>query len=486
MKLSAIKRITWEKDIEEFEKWYNAQLEIETFITNRNPLAKLFTKHSANVLILNNQYYYDRAGVKWDEDRNQTLRKRPLTLLAKLISKTKQDIKTIRHIAKDLKETKKIDEVSLQKFRELFFLIWCIFIVDLGRPLASLIQKRLEKRGLNPGQIDTLINYCVSFRNAFDFQKEAEDLKKIYHQLPQQYKAGSVVFKALPQNIKNTILIHWKKYRHLTGAWLDTKPETPSEIFLRLLTMREAQSPRRMQKISKGLQKFLSSDDLRLISLTRQHSFLDNYVSDIYERLDFLFNQHLSKQFAITFKDLSWYSFDELEELTKHGKKLTSQQLEQRKQYRIMAQIDEKVTMFYGKRNFEEVQKAISVKLPLITPTTTLKGFVASRGFIRAPVVIVNETKDIHKLKAGNILVSVMTHPDLMLAIQKCSGIITDAGGITSHAAIISREFNIPCIVGTGIATKILKDGDLVELDANNGTVRVISGQGIISTKRVC
>lgn len=475
MKLSAIKKITWEKDIEEFEKWYNAQLEIETFITNRNPLAKLFTKHSANVLILNTQYYYDRAGFKWDEDRNQAVKKRSLALLAKLISKTKRYIKTIKHIAKDLEETKKIDEVSLQKFRELFFLIWCIFIVDLGRPLSSLIQKRLEKRGLNPGQIDTIINCCISFRNTFEFQKEAEDLKKIYRQLPQQHKAGSVVFKALPQSIKNTILTHWKKYRHLTGVWLDTKPETPSELFQRLLTIRETQSPRRIQKIPKKLQKFLSKDDLQLISLTHQHSFFDNYVSDIYERLDFLLNQHLSKQFSITSKNLSWYSFDELEALTKYGKKLTDQELKQRKQYRIMVQIDGKVAMFYGKRKFEEVQKAIFEKTPLLTPTTILKGFVASRGFIRAPVTIVNETKDIHKVKAGNILVSVMTHPDLMLAIQKCSGIITDTGGITSHAAIISREFKIPCIVGTGIATKILKDGALVELDANNGIVRIIS-----------
>lgn len=312
------------------------------------------------------------------------------------------------------------------------------------------------------------------FRNAFEFQKEADDLKKIYRQLPQQYKTSSVIFNTLPQNIKNTILAHWEKYRHLTGVWLDTKPETPSELFQRLLTIEEIQSSGRIQKIPKKLQKFLSKDDLQLISLTHQHTFFDNYVSDIYERLDFLFTQHLSKQFLITSKNLSWYSFDELEVLTKYGKKLTNQELKQRKKYRIMTQIDGEVSMFYGKRNFEEAQKAISGKASLLVPATTLKGFVASRGFIRATVAIVNETKDIHKVKAGNILVSVMTHPDLMLAIQKCSGIITDTGGITSHAAIISREFKIPCIVGTGIATKILKDGDFVELNGNSGQIRIL------------
>jgi phosphohistidine swiveling domain-containing protein len=59
--------------------------------------------------------------------------------------------------------------------------------------------------------------------------------------------------------------------------------------------------------------------------------------------------------------------------------------------------------------------------------------------------------------------------------------IFTDIGGITSHAAIISREFRIPCIIGTKIATKILKDGDLVEVDANKGVVKIIKKVGKIN-----
>ena len=61
-----------------------------------------------------------------------------------------------------------------------------------------------------------------------------------------------------------------------------------------------------------------------------------------------------------------------------------------------------------------------------------------------------------------------------MLACRKAAAIVTDEGGITSHAAIVSRELGIPCIVGTQYATKILKDGDLVEVDANKGTVKKI------------
>jgi len=67
-----------------------------------------------------------------------------------------------------------------------------------------------------------------------------------------------------------------------------------------------------------------------------------------------------------------------------------------------------------------------------------------------------------------------MTRPEFVPLMKKAAAIITDEGGITSHAAIISREMNIPCIIGTKIATKIFKDGDLVEVDADKGIVKIL------------
>jgi pyruvate,water dikinase len=74
----------------------------------------------------------------------------------------------------------------------------------------------------------------------------------------------------------------------------------------------------------------------------------------------------------------------------------------------------------------------------------------------------------------GDILVTIMTSPDFVVVMKKAAAIITDEGGLTSHAAIISRELEKPCIVGTRSASRILKDGDLVEVDANLGVVRKI------------
>ena len=67
-----------------------------------------------------------------------------------------------------------------------------------------------------------------------------------------------------------------------------------------------------------------------------------------------------------------------------------------------------------------------------------------------------------------------MTQPSYLAAIKKSAAYITDEGGITCHAAIVSRELKIPCIIGTKYATQVFKDGDLVEVDADNGIVRKI------------
>lgn len=79
------------------------------------------------------------------------------------------------------------------------------------------------------------------------------------------------------------------------------------------------------------------------------------------------------------------------------------------------------------------------------------------------------------KLKKGDVLVSINTNPALMPAIKKSVAIVTNEGGVTCHATIIARELKKPCIIGTKIATQVLKDGDLVELDADSGVVRVLS-----------
>ncbi len=77
-------------------------------------------------------------------------------------------------------------------------------------------------------------------------------------------------------------------------------------------------------------------------------------------------------------------------------------------------------------------------------------------------------------MQKGDILVSIATDPDIVPAMKKAAAIVTEQGGVTSHAAIVSRELGTPCVIGTKIATKVFKDGDLVEVDAVKGIVKLI------------
>ena len=103
-----------------------------------------------------------------------------------------------------------------------------------------------------------------------------------------------------------------------------------------------------------------------------------------------------------------------------------------------------------------------------------IHGLTASSGTAVGKVMICKSIQDISHFVRGSVLVASMTRPEYLPAMKKAVAIVTDEGGITSHAAIISRELGIPCIIGTKNATKILKDGMLVEVKANHGLVRIL------------
>jgi phosphohistidine swiveling domain-containing protein len=105
----------------------------------------------------------------------------------------------------------------------------------------------------------------------------------------------------------------------------------------------------------------------------------------------------------------------------------------------------------------------------------TITGNIGNPGKYTGPVSVVMNTDDFPKLKPGDVLVTTMTTPDFVILMQKAGAIVTDIGGMLCHAAIVSREINKPCIIGTKFGSKILKDGDTVEVDADKGIVRLIS-----------
>jgi pyruvate,water dikinase len=102
---------------------------------------------------------------------------------------------------------------------------------------------------------------------------------------------------------------------------------------------------------------------------------------------------------------------------------------------------------------------------------SVLRGLAASPGVGAGKVKIVKDLKELSKIQKGDILVTKMTSPDMVPAMSKAAGIVTDAGGMTSHAAIVSRELGIPCVVGTEKATRMFKENQEITVDGNAGAI---------------
>lgn len=115
------------------------------------------------------------------------------------------------------------------------------------------------------------------------------------------------------------------------------------------------------------------------------------------------------------------------------------------------------------------------IKASVSTDKNEVVGQTGSSGKVSGPVCIVSPDKIMEPFTKGSILVCEVTTPDYVPLMQKAAAIVTDQGGVLSHAAIVARELQKPCIVGTGNATKILKSNQLVSVDADAGVVSVIN-----------
>ncbi|MES2409484.1 MAG: PEP-utilizing enzyme [Patescibacteria group bacterium] len=103
-----------------------------------------------------------------------------------------------------------------------------------------------------------------------------------------------------------------------------------------------------------------------------------------------------------------------------------------------------------------------------------LKGEVVFKGKIKGIVQLIKDVEKNSKLKFTEIVVTPRISPKILPSISKAKAWVVDEGGKLSHAAVVARELKKPCVIGTKIATKILKDGDLVEVDAEKGIVRIL------------
>ena len=129
---------------------------------------------------------------------------------------------------------------------------------------------------------------------------------------------------------------------------------------------------------------------------------------------------------------------------------------------------------FYTGKKAKERERGL-FKIKFKRKAKEIRGIVASKGKARGVARVILQPNKAMSMKKGDILVTTMTSPEFTFAIEKAAAIVTDEGGITCHAAIISREKGIPCVIATKEATRLIHSGALIEVDADNGVVRILN-----------
>lgn len=162
---------------------------------------------------------------------------------------------------------------------------------------------------------------------------------------------------------------------------------------------------------------------------------------------------------------------NELEGYLQGGKLPLEKELSDRYECSALYFINGQQTLLIGEEQVSPVEKQITDAL--MGGEDKIKGTVAYPGHVTGIVRLVLDPHNPGEFNEGDILVTGMTRPEFLPLMQKASAIITDAGGILCHAAISARELKKPCIVGTEIATRLLQSGQMIEVDAEKGTVEI-------------
>ncbi len=197
------------------------------------------------------------------------------------------------------------------------------------------------------------------------------------------------------------------------------------------------------------------------------------YVEKVYsetEKFMFFWANQMAKKIKIEPKLILCLTHDEADDVLK-GKALPKFNLLNDRYIMSAVLFDTNGYKVYVGEDVKKIEDDLEKEIisDILTGQTAYKG--KTSGKVK---IIFNPALEGEKFNDSDILVTGMTRPEFLPLMEKASAFITDAGGILSHAAIIAREMKKPCIIGTKIATKVLKDGDLVEVDAERGVVRIL------------
>ncbi|MDD5050169.1 MAG: PEP-utilizing enzyme [Candidatus Pacebacteria bacterium] len=371
-------------------------------------------------------------------------------------------LKKITRIIDRKTENKSEVQVNLsliiEEYRKFVVFMTIPWVLDdfFGQELNEILNKRnlterveIEKKlnqplRLNEGELEqiSLLKIAASMKSVDDFNPAI--LKKIakhvneYGWLPIRWFVGNP--------LKETDVI--ERLKHVFS-------DNPQE--------RSKSLKDQAKKVKKEAEQIIrelgfNEEECQFAYLLKEYTFIRTYRSDLINKVNFIVIPILKKasaELGIPYSDILYLSYGEILECLRDEKKLAH----------ITVLSGKEAEAFATKEGILE-QKSLNIN--------EIKGVTAYKGKTSGKVKIVHNPNDISKVEKGDILVTTMTFPSYIAAMERAAAFVTDEGGVLCHAAIVAREMKKPCVIATKIATKAFKDGDMVEVDADTGIVKII------------
>jgi phosphoenolpyruvate synthase/pyruvate phosphate dikinase len=398
---------------------------------------------------IGNQYLWEMAKLCEDEGNK---------LIDYCQNKVESNIKELSNeeLTKDIKEI-------VQKSRD-----YAPFII-IPLSLETYLEEKLQviKDKLSP----KFFEYLETPKKMNESQKEAKKILKISLLSEDQTE------KAIEEYIKE---FGWIQVKNFFGKF-----PTIAEVNSRLKDKKEAEDKleelkltrKNNLKLKEELKEILSEEDFDTTELIKEYIYLRTFRTDNLNRAQSYLKKLLVEvalKLKIDVEKLFYFSAEEIIEMFTE-KKFRTDLLEERKIKCMITIIDDQITIFSGEKEvnkeFEQLELSIDEKIDV----KELKGKSAYPGIVKGIAKVVIDVRDLDKIQKGNIMVALMTFPSFIVGMEKAIAFVTDQGGLLSHASIVAREMKKPCIIGTKVATKVIKDGDLIEVNADKGIVKILN-----------
>ncbi len=400
-------------------------------------------------------------------------------------------MKSSKQLEKEiLKEVQKLNKnkINSLKNKEIIFLFRKIthnaFLLSVNSQLGSLAD---HHHNYFTNQIENII---INLRKASNIKIKTSEIiqnlttpewdypsDKAYKELIEIKKRIKKSAKLKEKLLKRYLQRwYWLNFGHL-GPGLTIKEVEKEFNNIKSPGKSRFEIKRKQQKIIQQLS--LTKLNKQVFKVARILIYLKGSRAEICNGVYAFYHQviyRISSETGFPKKYLFFCSAKEIIDYFKNGHLPSLSVLKSRKNFSLwLGQDVFNVKILIGKKAKSYVSRHLSKTRKVSIKRDEIFGNIAFSGRVKGVARIVNTREQMKKLMPGDILVSVQTTPELLPAMKKAVAFITDIGGITSHAAIVAREMKKPCIVGLKIATRVLKDGDLVEVDANKGVIRKLN-----------